>query len=149
MSWDAPPPQGLANALATLNTWGDNFTRNTSSAFANMSATGYIRLLVAICGYLLLRPYLIKLGAHLQMKYHKEEEARTEEERAAAAAANELRGGRVVIPGEESEDEDGGWGHGARVRQRRRVRKIVEEHEQKLAEKGNESDADIEELLEE
>jgi len=79
--------------------------------------------------------------------------------------ANDLRGAggrkvaKVDIPGVDTDSEEDGdgegakmkegqWGRKARVRQRKMVKRAMEIHERNLAEKGNESDKDIEDLLE-
>jgi hypothetical protein len=139
-------------ASGALATWYGNFTRNTSAGFARMTPKSWIRLITAVGAYILLRPYLMKLGAHLQKKQLEKEEARMEEER-AVVSANELRTGRKIqIPGVESEDDEeevreGEWGRKARVRQRKIVKKAMERHEELLSMVGHESDKDIEDLL--
>jgi hypothetical protein len=140
-------------ASAALLSWYGNFTRNTHAGFARMTPKSWIRLITAVCAYVLLRPYLMKLGAHIQRKQLEKEEARMEEER-AVISANELRTGRKVkIPGVESDDDEeevreGEWGRKARVRQRKLVKKAMERHEEMLSMVGHESDKDIEDLLE-
>ncbi|KAF2190817.1 DUF1531-domain-containing protein [Zopfia rhizophila CBS 207.26] len=136
-----------------LSTWANNFTRNTSAAFAQMRLQDYIRLIVIIGGYCLLRPYLMKLGAKMQTKAHEKDAVEGAGE--AEIHPNELRG-KVEIPGvedsdEEEEDEEakpGDWGRNARVRQRKFIREALEREEQRLRdEQEAESDKDIEEFL--
>lgn len=103
---------------------------------------------------MLLRPYLIKLGARSQMKSHEEESAEAEQAAKAAISPNELRG-RVQIPEDsDSEEEEAGqttsadWGKKARRRQREMIKKMLEAEEQWLREsKEEEEDKDIEEFL--
>jgi hypothetical protein len=38
-------------ATAALSTWYGNFTRNTSSSFANMTIKNWIRLITIVCMY--------------------------------------------------------------------------------------------------
>ena len=155
------------SSVKVLTEWWDRFKTNTGKSFSDMSPKDYIRLIIIVCTYLLIRPYLLKLGAHVQKKQLEKEERRAEEERKAREGglnANDLRGGRKIeIPGVESEDEDEEevvvdattgervheWGRKARVRQRKFIRKTMEEHERRLAEKATESDQEIEDLLEE
>lgn len=173
----AAPNPGLGHYAASLpsvrhlSEWWTRFTTNTGQSLTQMTPQNWIRLVIIVGTYLLVRPYLLKLGAHVQKKQLEKEERRVERERAAAAAAgglsaNDLRGGRrrVEVPGVESEDEEGGdadgevvvrgvseggeWGRRARVRQRKVVRRAAEEHERRLYEKGTESDKEIEDLLE-
>lgn len=109
---------------------------------------------------MLLRPYLLKLGAYVQESQLKKEAAAAEKEQQwrAKMDANDLRGGKAVgkidIPGVESDSEEEvveakqQWGKKARLRQRKIVKHALKVHEQNLADKGNESDKDIEDLLE-
>lgn len=162
------PQFTLDDITSTLATWGSNFKNQSTGAFARMTAKDWIRLVIVVGAYALLRPYLIKIGANFQQKqFEKAQKQELAEEEARQASrggltANDLRSGRkaakIHIPGVESSDEDSEaeiegkkgeeWGRTARVRQRRMIRKIVENHEKKLADKGNESDKDIEDLLE-
>ena len=154
-------------SVKILTEWWDRFKTNTGKSFSEMGSKDYIRLVIIIGTYLLLRPYLLKLGAHIQKKQLEKEEKKEEEERKARMGglnANDLRGGRKIeIPGVDSEDENEEemivdettgervqeWGRKARVRQRKFIRKTMEEHERRLAEKATESDQEIEDLLEE
>lgn len=162
--------------LSLLSTWGNNFTTQTSktvrflhsttalgplltfSQFSQMRTRDYIRLVVIIGGYCLLRPYLMKLGAYMQNKQHEADSRPSEDENAGAGpklTANDLRGNKsqpeFKIPGvdSDSEDEDkDDWGRAARVRQRKFVRQMLEIHEKKLREDAEaNSDKDIEEFL--
>jgi hypothetical protein len=100
-----------------------------------------------------MRPYLMKIGAHLQARGLEKEGARMQEERAAMDANDLRKAAAVKIPGvdssdDEEEDREGEWGRKARVRQRKIVKKAMERHEEMLSMKGHESDKDIEDLLE-
>lgn len=177
MAEEQPPNLGYyardLPSVKILSEWWTRFTTNTGKSIADMSPQNWIRLIVIVGTYLLLRPYLLKLGAHIQAKQLEKEAKREEEARVARMGgmnANDLRGGRKVakveIPGVESEDEDEGdapdgesgsvievgqggeWGRKARVRQRKVVRRAVEETDRRLREKAEESDKDIEDLLE-
>ncbi|OCK79356.1 DUF1531-domain-containing protein [Lepidopterella palustris CBS 459.81] len=138
---------------ALLSTWAGNFQRNTTSAFTQLRLEDYIRLVVIIGGYCLLRPYIIKLGAKLQMKSHEKDSADHGE--MGEMNPNELRG-RVAIPGvdEDSDEDDDGdaagrdWGRNARMRQRKFIREALEREEARLREKAEvDSDKDIDEFL--
>lgn len=149
-------------SIKHLSEWWTRFSTNTGKSLTEMTAQNWIRLIIIVGSYLLLRPYLLKLGARIQRKQFEKEQKKDEEERAAAGQggmnANDLRAGRRIdIPGvdSDSEDEEGGtvatggeWGRKARVRQRRFVRRAVEETERRLYEKGTESDKEIEDMLE-
>ncbi|KAF2205213.1 trafficking PGA2 [Delitschia confertaspora ATCC 74209] len=135
-----------------LKTWWGNFERNTHAAFTGLRMKDYIRLIVIIGGYALLRPYIMKIGSHLQAKQHERDSADT----GAQIHPNDLRG-KIEIPGldEEEQDEDademdrpGDWGRNARLRQRKFIRQALEEHEKKLRETvDEEEDKDIAEFL--
>jgi hypothetical protein len=146
-------PQGLPS-WETLATWRDNFYRNTSEAFTTMKPEGYIRLVVIVGAYALLRPYIMKIGANLQERQH--ERDALEELLPAEMHPNEIRTGKkFAIPGveesdseEEGEAKPGQWGKTARVRQRKFIREKLEEEERKLlAEQEAEDDKDIADLL--
>ena len=153
MAQPAPPnsSQTASPDLTTLlSTWAGNFQRNTSSAFAELRPKDYIRLVVIIGGYCLLRPWLMKLGAKMQTKSHEADSADT-----GLMDPNQLRG-KVEIPGvdEDSDEEEegegtaGNWGRNARVRQRKFIREALEREEQRLRDEAEaESDKEIEEFL--
>jgi hypothetical protein len=153
MAQPAPPnPSQTASPDLTtlLSTWAGNFQRNTSSAFAELRLQDYIRLVVIIGAYCLLRPWLMKLGAKMQTKSHEADSADT-----GLMNPNELRG-KVEIPGvdEDSDEEEegegtaGNWGRNARVRQRKFIREALEREEQRLRDEAEaESDKEIEEFL--
>ncbi|KAF2460513.1 protein trafficking Pga2 [Lineolata rhizophorae] len=168
----APSPAregGVPDLSGTLSTWAANLQRNTFASFSRLRAVDYIRLVAIVGAYLLLRPYLMKLGAKLQRRDMERQNKESSENADAVAAAAEMnpnelrRGGRkaaraaeVEIPGVESEeDEEEGeagpgmdWGRSARVRQRRFIREKLAEHEAKLREQAEaESDKEIEEFL--
>jgi hypothetical protein len=150
---DTPFPSATAapDIATLLRTWSGNLTRNTSSAFANLRLKDYIRLVIIIGGYALLRPYILKLGAKLQMQVHEKESAE------AIMDPNELRGAKIEIPGIESDEDDSGdevhtgadmdFGRKARLRQRKFIREALEREEQRLRDEVEGSDAEIEEFL--
>ncbi len=158
----------LASAVSS------RFTTNVATSFSKLTAQQWIRLIALVGAYMLLRPYLLRLGGRIQMRQHEAEEKRAAEEAAAIAAgekpvltANDLRGtgprsgskiGVSVPDSDEDESEDEAaaagpasgtdWGRNARKRQRRVLRKLVEAHEQKLAdEQADEEDKEIAEFL--
>ena len=165
-------------SVAVLTEWWARFTTNTSKSLADMTLQNWIRLVIIVGTYLLVRPYLLNLGAYVQRKQLEKEDrrAREEDERRGAGGwgaggwgaggldANNLRGGaargaKIDIPGVESDEEDEGgvvesvkeggeWGRRARVRQRKIVRNAVEEQERRLRRTAEDSDEDIRDLLE-
>jgi hypothetical protein len=139
---------------STLSTWKGNFLRNSKGAFNGMSPKQWIRLTVIVCAYLLLRPYLLKLGAKVQERQMEKAARESAVDPDTKINANYLRGGakKIDIPGVDSDSEEEAkgeqWGRKARLRQRKVVKRAMEIHEQNLRDKGNESDKDIEDLLE-
>lgn len=148
-------PQDKRPLTEILSEWGTNFTTNTAKSFTTMSAKDWIRIVIIVGTYSLIRPYILKLGAKAQNRAHEKDAA---ESTGAEVHPNELRTGRklgkVEIPGvgdsdeEEGEDKPAEWGKKARVRQRKFIRSAIEKEEKRLAdEQEAESDKEIEEFL--
>jgi hypothetical protein len=146
------PYYDLDDIPGTLKTWGNNFTRNSSAAFTNLTMKNAIRLVIIIGAYtLIIRPILVNIGIRIQARQHVE--ANKEADVQAKLSANNLRG--IAIPGVDSDsDEDdeikadarvGQWGRKARVRQRHHVRKTLWEKEERGL--GDESDEELKDLL--
>jgi len=81
-----------------------NFTRNAIHMWDGMSAFKYIRIIAIVGGYLLLRPYIVKVGNYIQEREHakaskaskaaEEKERQREKKRGMKVlGANALRGG--------------------------------------------------------
>ncbi|KAL1894752.1 hypothetical protein Sste5346_005727 [Sporothrix stenoceras] len=165
---------GLSDVASLV---GGRFVNNLSGSFGSLNIHQWLRLVVIAGAYMLLRPYIIKLGGRIQMKQHEADEKQSLADAVAIAngekpamSANDLRDGgaakksKVVeaVLGSDAEDEsdDEGavpgaaasgtdWGKNARKRQRRMIRKLLEAHEQQLADAaGDEEDKDIAEFLE-
>ncbi|KKY30122.1 putative trafficking pga2 [Diaporthe ampelina] len=153
---------GITNLLCIAY---ERFTRNLRGTLEGMSPEKWIRIVIIVGTYMLLRPYLLKLGGKAQMNQHEKEaaEAEAEAEAKAKLSPNELRGHRVQIP-EDSDDSDaegeGGegrksstatatdWGKKARRRQRTMVKKLLDAEEKRLQElQEDDEDKDIEEFL--
>lgn len=123
-------------------------------SFSRLSLKDYLRLVIIIGGYSLLRPYLLKLGAWFQAKDHERELDPDEVSSAAAVSSNSLRGQVEMPESSDSEEEMAGgtttnWGRKARRRQRQMVRRILEAEEKlRREEEEAESDKEIEEFLE-
>jgi hypothetical protein len=151
----ATPQDDKKSLTEILSTWGTNFTTNTAKSFSDMSAKDWIRIIIIVGTYSLIRPYILKLGARAQNRAHEKDAA---DDTGAEVHPNELRTGKKIeIPGvaDSDEEEDGvegesvaDWGKKARVRQRRFIRGALEKAEKKLAdEQEAESDKEIEEFL--
>ncbi|KAJ4306414.1 hypothetical protein N0V88_001215 [Collariella sp. IMI 366227] len=144
--------ESLANLATTV---GDRFTTNIKGTFTNLTPEKFIRIAIVAGAYLLLRPYIIKLGGKAQMKAYEEEHERAEEEAKAKMSANELRG-HVDIPDDTDDEEEAAtaeasgpdWGKKARRRQREMIKKLLDAEEERLRETQEElEDKDIEEYL--
>lgn len=153
---------------------GNRITTNLAGSFGSLNIHQWLRLIVIAGAYMLLRPYIIKLGGRVQMKQHEADEKASLLEAVAIAngekpalSANDLRNGKTtksvaadVIPSDDDDSDVEGpgaaaaasgtdWGKNARKRQRRMLRKLLEAHEQQLADaQGDEEDKDIAEFLE-
>lgn len=122
---------------------------NLWATFTDLSLHKLVRIVMVLGGYILLRPYLLKLSGRSQMDQH---EAPLPEGAKAAISPNSLRG-QVDIPEDSGdEDEDGAtgadWGKKARRRQRDVLKRLLDAEEERLAaEQEDEEDKDIEEFL--
>lgn len=138
--------------------------RNIWGSFVNMTPQKYIRLIAVLGAYMLLRPYLVKLGVYIQSKEHAKVYAAAEAQAAksqasvkpAAISPNSLRGHvEPQIPADsdneaEAEATGANWGKKARKRQRQMVRKVVEAEEKMRQEQDeSEDDEEIVEFLQE
>jgi hypothetical protein len=135
---------------------GERFTTNLVGSFSTMTLKHWIRLVMIVGTYMLVRPYIIKFSAKYQQKQF---EKAHEEDAAAAISPNQLRG-QVDIP-EDSDDEgevqdpeataastSADWGKKARKRQRVMLKKLIDAEEQRLQElQDDEEDKDIEQYL--
>ena len=129
----------------------DRLTTNVGGSITNMSAQQWIRLVVIVGAYALLRPYIIKLGAK-----HQEKQFEKAQEEVAEISPNQLRG-ELGIPDARDDDEDDDaqaeatatdWGKKARKRQRNMIKQLLDAEEKRLQETLDEQeDKDIEEFL--
>ncbi|OAA66069.1 hypothetical protein ISF_03907 [Cordyceps fumosorosea ARSEF 2679] len=147
---EAPSLNLLGQAAARLLEYGNNASNNLQETFTKMTLQGWIRLTVIVGGYLLLRPYILKLSVKTAVSKMEEEDER-ERAKAAAMTPNELRGAKQQLE-EHLEDDNGegtgaDWGQKARVRQRTMLKEMLEAEEQRRMEE-EEDDKDIAEFLE-
>lgn len=118
-----------------------------------MTPKQWIRLVIIVGAYALLRPYIIKMGAKHQEK-QLEKQFKEEEERQAQISPNQIRG-EIGIPDESDDDDDeqgettaSDWGKKARKRQRNVLKKMLDAEEKRLQElQEDEEDKDIEQYL--
>lgn len=146
---DAPQLNILGQATAKLLEYGNNATNNIQDTFTNMTIQGWLRLTAIVGGYLLLRPWILKLSVKTAVSKLEEEDER--EKAKAALTPNELRGAKQQLE-EHLEDDSGDgtgadWGQRARVRQRTLLKEMLEAEEQRRMEE-QEDDRDIAEYLE-
>lgn len=99
--------------METIRTYASNLVNNLHGSFARLKPEGWIRLVWIVGAYLLLRPYLVKLGARQQQKQH-------EEATPAQLHPNELRTGKKMAPQSKPDPVDhtptepADWGNKAR-----------------------------------
>jgi len=134
--------------------FGQNASSNMSKAFNDMTIHQWLRLVVIVGAYLLIRPYVTTyLGKRQVGTMEKQDKAEKEK---AKISPNQLRGEKAG-PYEEEEDDDddeegaeatgtSGWGAKARTRQRVMLKKMLEAEEKRRWEE--EEDEDIADLLE-
>ncbi|KAL3957705.1 hypothetical protein ACCO45_008283 [Purpureocillium lilacinum] len=130
-----PELNALGKLVARFAEYGHNATNNLSSSFSSMTTQGWIRLIVIVGGYMLLRPHLMKFATKGAVKKMEEEDAKSREKDAAQAeiSPNEFRGIKEKLMK-------------ARVRQRQMLKDLLEEEERRRA--AENEDADIQEFLE-
>ncbi|KAI0471935.1 DUF1531-domain-containing protein [Xylariaceae sp. FL0804] len=131
----------------------DRVFTNFGQSFTQMSAKQWIRMVIIVGTYLLVRPYFVKMGAKYQEKVLAKQQQESETQ--AEISPNQLRG-QIDIPEDSDEDEDkaqatsADWGKKARRRQRNMIKKILDTEEKRLLElQEDEEDKDIAEYLEE
>jgi hypothetical protein len=129
--------------------YGQNATNNLSNVFNEMTPKQWIRLVVIVGAYLLIRPYVLKHATKKSVE-RMERENKEREEKSAAISPNELRDGKKRIEEVDSDDEGESsttdWGAKARTRQRTLVKKLMQADEQRR--QDEEDDKDIADLLE-
>jgi len=117
-----------------------------------VTAQQWIRIVIVIGSYLLLRPYLLKWAGRAQEKQHEKMIGAEEKGSKAKISANSLRG-QVEVPDDTDEEAEGqatgaNWGKKARKRQRWFVNKALEEDERRRMEEQDElDDKEVEDFL--
>ncbi|KFA63227.1 hypothetical protein S40285_04914 [Stachybotrys chlorohalonatus IBT 40285] len=138
----------LGQVMAQFAQYGQNASNNIQSTFKSMTIQGWLRLVIIVGGYMLLRPYLLQLVTKGGVSKLQEQEAKEK----AEVSANEFRGVKEKLEEHDEEDAEedtgessGNWGQQARVRQRKVIRQLLEAEEKRRQEE--EEDKDIEEFL--
>ncbi|KAM5342567.1 hypothetical protein ACJ41O_013533 [Fusarium nematophilum] len=141
---DRPELNALGKLTAQFLQYGSNASNNLSNTFNNMTMQSWIRLVVIVGGYMLLRPYMMKIVTKGAVKKLEEQDRKEK----AQISPNELRG---LVEDEDDIDEEGDgtgadWGQKARVRQRTMLKNLLDAEERRRQEEWE--DKDIEDLLE-
>lgn len=137
----------IGKAAAQFLQLGANASNNLADGFNKMDTKSWIRLIVIVGGYMLLRPYVLKLAGKVAVKKMEDQEEKEKEKAKAKISANELRG-EIAEEIEMDAAGDGSgadWGQKARVRQRVMLKNMLEAEE--LRRQEEEDDKDIEEFL--
>lgn len=152
---DRPELNLLGQFVARLAEYGSNATHNISEGFSNMTAQGWIRVVVIAGGYMLLRPYLQQVVTKGAVKKMESDDRKARGETDGSLphpelTPNEYRGIKEKLYADNEDDAADGtgsdWGQKARVRQRQMLRELLEEDERRRA--AQDEDADIQEFLE-
>ncbi|KKP04017.1 hypothetical protein THAR02_03868 [Trichoderma harzianum] len=144
----------LGSVVSSLSQYGQNASNNLQKSFTDISTHGWLRLVMIVCTYLLIRPHILKYStkhAVRTLEKQDEQDKAAAKEAVAKMSPNELRGlnAGAEIDVDADEHADGtsaDWGSKARVRQRKMLRKMLEAEERRRYEE--ESDEDIRDLLE-
>lgn len=149
-------PTSLNAIFGQLSQFGQNASNNLQKSFGDMSTKNWLRLLIVVCTYLLIRPYIIKYSTKYAVDKLEEQDVKDKakaKEAVAKMSPNDLRGLSSAAEADEDVDADEGadgskadWGSKARVRQRKTLRKILEAEEKRRWEE--EEDDDVRDLLE-
>lgn len=139
----------LGKATAQFVQYGANASNNLAATFSDMSTQNWIRMIVIVGGYMLLRPYVLKLAGKVAVRKMEDQDAKEKAAAKAKISPNELRG-ELAEDGTETEEQGestgADWGEKARTRQRVMLKQLVEAEE--LRRQEEEDDKDIADLLE-
>ncbi|KAK6351326.1 hypothetical protein TWF718_004490 [Orbilia javanica] len=124
-------------------------SNNLSGTFGKLTGTDYIRLVAIIGGYLLLRPYLEKLGAKYQERDHARAIDENEQDSMAATGqkARVIAGEGYDLDDEHESSDEEGWGRKRRLQQRKEKARKKKEIEDRIKAEEDEEDKDIQEFL--
>lgn len=129
--------------LDNVGEWKNRLVNNSVKSITDMTPQRWIRIIVIVGAYLLVRPYLLSAAANRQKKQMEKEAQELGLDTSTEPNANDLRGGKKRSTGEE-ESKPAEWGSKTKARQR----KAAEKRERKLAEEQEaESDKEIEQFL--
>ncbi|KAF3190314.1 hypothetical protein TWF106_001988 [Orbilia oligospora] len=122
---------------------------NLSGTFGTLTGTDYIRLVAIVGGYLLLRPYLEKLGAKYQERDHARAIDENEQDSMAATGqkARVIAGEGYDLDEEDESSDEEGWGRKKRLQQRKERARKKKEIEDRIKAEEDEEDKEIQEFL--
>ncbi|KAL8806065.1 MAG: hypothetical protein Q9182_001597 [Xanthomendoza sp. 2 TL-2023] len=126
--------------MNSIAEWIAKLPRNTQESVQRLNFYGWVRLILVVAIYLLIRPWLMKLAERSQTASF-EKVAKT-----SALTPNVLRGhgnGAAEEDSEESTSSSWSWGPKARKRQKQTVDRAVEKELRKAEEDGGEEDEDV------
>ncbi|KAL8949416.1 MAG: hypothetical protein Q9222_004468 [Ikaeria aurantiellina] len=127
--------------MASIVDWFQNIPRNTQESVQRLTLYGWLRLILVVAAYLLIRPYLMKLAERSQTAAH-EKAARSN----SAVTPNMLRGHSKDTDKEEQEEASASawsWGPKARKRQKMAVAGMVESEMAKAVDEEEEADVEF------
>ncbi|RKF59286.1 putative trafficking pga2 [Erysiphe neolycopersici] len=121
---------------------GDNLVRNVTGMWDGMGPRDYIRIVIIVGAYLLIRPYLLKFAAKIQAKeYAKHNSGKNKLSETGKITPNDLRdGGQKKVDKTESVGitSGAGWGENARRRQKEEKTKSSKQQEQQTLDVNDE-----------
>lgn len=146
-----PELNALGKMAARFAEYGQNVSNNLSDSFSSMTVQSWIRLVVIVGGYMLLRPYVMKWAGKGAVRRMEDEDAKTRGKSITdpELTPNEFRGIKEKLYEADVDEGDGtgaDWGQKARTRQRQMLKQLLEEEERRRA--AENEDADIQEFLE-
>ncbi|CAO2650845.1 Nn.00g091420.m01.CDS01 [Neocucurbitaria sp. VM-36] len=127
--------------LDNAGEWKDRLVNNSVKSFTEMTPQRWIRIIVIVGAYLLVRPYLLKAAANRQKRQLEKEAEELGLESSAEPNANALRAGKSSKPAEE-QAKPADWGSKTKTRQRKAQEKKTR------AQQDADSDKEIEQYLE-
>ncbi|KAF2829650.1 hypothetical protein CC86DRAFT_367605 [Ophiobolus disseminans] len=117
----------------------DRLVSNSIKSFEGMTAQRWIRVIVIVGGYMLVRPYLLKFAADRQKAQFEKEADELGLGEGRGPNANDLRGGKATkgtndgagkVLGEVKDEGKEDWGNSTKTRQRKNVEKKLMEAEE-------------------
>ncbi|KAI4240515.1 MAG: hypothetical protein L6R40_005108 [Gallowayella cf. fulva] len=126
--------------MASIAEWFAKLPRNTQDSVQRLNFYGWLRLILVVVAYLLIRPWLMKLAERSQTAAH-EKAAKS-----SAIAPKTPRAHAKAADGvgmEESTSSSWSWGPKARRRQKQAVDQTVEKEIMKAEEDDEEEDVEF------